>query len=232
MVASREGSRSMPSRWTWDVDGPLDRRATHRRLAWWLDSDHKAKSKAWSWTETSTGIEIGLLDDALVERLLAGAGEAVTQVETVLWENMRRSASRRAWVVEFVSPVTFRRGNRLYPWPSPSAVLGSLRASWREFAAPHIGDITLDLQHDPVVVTAISGASEVERFVLHERPDSSGKKVPVMVTAGGFRGRVTYAVDGGCDPDTIESLMTLMPFAGIGAHTTRGFGGGRLIRSV
>ncbi len=218
----------MPSLWEMPVPGGvLDRRRLHGLLASWLDSDHRADRKAWSWKATTTGIEIGVLDDKVVERLLAGAGRRVRQVAAVAWSEVAAGPGR-AWAVEFVSPVTFRRGNRLLPWPSPSAVLGSLRADWRRFAAPHAGDLEVDLALDPVVVTDVRGASEVERFVLHERPDASGKRVPVQVTVGGFRGRVTYAVEDPGLRDAVGKLLAIAPYAGVGAHTTRGFGGVRV----
>jgi CRISPR-associated endoribonuclease Cas6 len=218
----------MPSLWEMPVPGgALDRRRLHGLLASWLDTEHRADRKAWSWKAMSTGIEIGVLDDGLVGRLLAGAGSRVRQVAAVPWSDVA-SGSGREWAVEFVSPVTFRRGNRLLPWPSPSAVLGSLRADWRRFGAPHAGDLEVDLALDPVVVTEVTGASEVERFVLHERPDATGKRVPVQVTVGGFRGRVTYAVESPGLRDAVGKLLAIAPYAGVGAHTTRGFGGVRV----
>ncbi|MGV9366606.1 CRISPR system precrRNA processing endoribonuclease RAMP protein Cas6 [Amycolatopsis sp. NPDC003731] len=218
----------MPSLWEMPVPGGvIDRRQLHGLLASCLDTDHHADRKGWSWKATTTGIEIGVLDDGLVGRLLTGAGRRVRQVAAVAWSDVA-GGSGRAWAVEFVSPVTFRRGNRLLPWPSPSAVLGSLRADWRRFAAPHAGDLEVDLAFDPVVVTEVRGASEVERFVLHERPDAAGKRVPVQVTVGGFRGRVTYAVEDPGLRDAVGKLLAIAPYAGVGAHTTRGFGGVRL----
>jgi CRISPR/Cas system endoribonuclease Cas6 (RAMP superfamily) len=107
-------------------------------------------------------------------------------------------------------------------------VLGSLRADWRQFAAPHIGDLTLDLSLDPVIVTHLSGASEVTRLVLHERPTPDGSRAPVAVTVGGFVGTVTYTLDGPDDPAAVASLFALARYSGVGAHTTRGFGGLRL----
>jgi CRISPR-associated endoribonuclease Cas6 len=217
----------MPSLWRLPLpDGGVDRRQVHRRLASWLDVDHHASRKPWSWKATDSGIEIGLLDDGLADRLAQRAGRDLTRLSAVPWHVPTLSKSPE-WTVEFVSPVAFRRGNRLVPWPSPSAVFGSLRADWRAFAAPHAGDVDLDLSVDPVIVTAIEGASVVERFVLHDRPNVAGG-VPVRVTVGGFRGRVTYAVDGPLGATAVASLLAIAPYAGVGAHTTRGFGGVRL----
>ena len=39
-----------------------------------------------------------------------------------------------------------------------------------------------------------------------------------------------YAVDGGvADPQVIDALVALAPFSGVGAYTTRGFGGVRAL---
>ncbi|MGQ0841592.1 CRISPR system precrRNA processing endoribonuclease RAMP protein Cas6 [Actinokineospora sp.] len=222
----------MPSLWRLRLplpdNGCVDRRGVHRMLSRWLDVDHHAQRKPWSWTTTGAGLEIGLVDDSLVARLTRHAGRDLTQVATAPWAQLAAAHLGREWTVEFVSPVTFRRGNRLVPWPSPSAVLGSLRADWRRFAAPHVGDVIIDLSKEPVIVTSFRGASEVERVVLHERPNAAGERVPVQATVGGFLGSLTYTIDGEVDAGAVGSLMALAPFSGVGAHTTRGFGGTRV----
>jgi len=231
----------MPSRWRWTLRDQTQpqRRVLHATLSRWLDTDHHAKAKPWSWSmrPTSDGhvIDIGLVDDALAEPLMTGfehyrrhgrgqaSAASLAQIEAVTWERLARGAAARAWTVRFASPVTFRRGDRFLPWPAPSSVFGSLRATWRQFAAPVVGDVQLDLTLDPIVVTAVDGASVVEKVVLRDPPPGSGD--PVAVTVGGFLGRVHYAVDGPVDPTTVDSLVRLAPFAGVGAYTTRGFGG-------
>ena len=50
------------------------------------------------------------------------------------------------------------------------------------------------------------------------------------VLVGGFVGTVRYAVDGSvADPQVIDALVALAPFSGVGAYTTRGFGGVRTL---
>ncbi|HEU0087525.1 MAG TPA: CRISPR-associated endoribonuclease Cas6 [Pseudonocardiaceae bacterium] len=194
-------------------------------LSRWLDSTHHAQRKPWSWVAQTPGREllIGLLDDRLAELLCSGAGAtgaAVRQVAAASWSELRNGQSRDAWCLEFISPVTFRRGNRFLPWPSPSAVFGSLRSSWRSFGAPVVGDLELDLQFDPLVVTALCGASRTERVTVHKQES---------VLVGGFVGTVRYTLDGAADPQVIDTLVRLAPFSGVGAYTTRGFGGVRLL---
>lgn len=217
----------MPSLWgcRWNGAADLDRSAVHRTLSRWLDGDHHAQRKPWSWTDASDReLLIGLLDDRLTDRLRSGADATnmpVRQVAATSWSELRSGRARDCWQLEFTSPVTFRRGNRFLPWPSPSAVFGSLRAAWRHFGAPAVGDLELDLRLDPLVVTAVCGASRTERVTVHEQ---------ASVLVGGFVGTVRYAVDGGvADPQVIDALVALAPFSGVGAYTTRGFGGVRTL---
>ena len=217
----------MPSLWgcRWNGAADLDRSAVHRTLSRWLDGDHHAQRKPWSWTGVSDReLLIGLLDDRLTDRLRSGADATnmpVRQVAATSWSELRSGRARDCWQLEFTSPVTFRRGNRFLPWPSPSAVFGSLRAAWRHFGAPAVGDLELDLRLDPLVVTTVCGASRTERVTVHEQ---------ASVLVGGFVGTVRYAVDGGvADPQVIDALVALAPFSGVGAYTTRGFGGVRTL---
>ena len=217
----------MPTLWrcSWTASADPDRQTVHRTLSRWLDGDHHAQRKPWSWASAADSPDrellIGLLDDRLAERLLSGADATsmpVAQVAEASWAELRSGPVRDCWQLEFTSPVTFRRGNRFLPWPSPSAVFGSLRAAWRHFAAPEVGDLDLDLRLDPLVVNALSGASRTERVGVHKQ-DS--------VLVGGFVGTVRYAIDGAADPQIVDTLVRLAPFSGVGAYTTRGFGGVR-----
>lgn len=219
----------MPSLWCCRWPGPAapDRQVVHRALSRWFDDDHHASRKPWSWAygpdAARPELLIGLLDEQLVQRLRDGAGAvsaSVEQVVAVSWAELRTGGGRGEWCVRFVSPVTFRRGNRFVPWPSPAAVFGSLRAVWRQFGAPHAGDVELDLRLDPLVVTAISGASRTERVTVHQH-DS--------VLVGGFVGTVRYTTDGAVDARSVDALARLAPFSGVGSYTTRGFGATRVL---
>jgi CRISPR-associated endoribonuclease Cas6 len=232
----------MPTLWQWqltDHAAAPDRRAMHALLCRWLDTDHKAADKPWRWSlvkhRNGSAIEIGLLADDLVDRLLAahaalshGRGSVFTaalpQVAATAWADLAQdrlhSRDEQEWSFRFTSPVAFRRGGRFLPWPAPAPVFGSLRRSWRTFAAPHVGDLNLDLSLDPLVVTAIDGTSAVEQVVL---------KDGVSVHVGGFLGRVRYTVDGRVDTAALAQLVRLAPFCGVGSYTTRGFGAVRVL---
>lgn len=233
----------MPAIWSLPLTGghSVDRRGVHALLSEWLDTDHHASSKPWSWSASGGELRVGVFDDRLSERLherfdvyrrsrtgragveLAGS---LRQVAGAPWDALRSATAHREWRVDFTTAVTFRRGRRFVPWPSPSAVFGSLRATWRTFAAPHVGDLELDLALDPLVVTSVRGATVVEQVALrdHRTPGRAVTRLPVS----GFIGAVGYAIDGAVDPSAVGALARLAPFCGVGAYTTRGFGAVRV----
>jgi CRISPR-associated endoribonuclease Cas6 len=233
----------MPSLWRLPVQAGTERRVVHAVLARWLDTDHHADRKPWSWRWASTdpepAIEIGLVDDTLADRLVSGsdrhragsgasklvASGPVAQLAATTWQRLAATPPRADWTLDYVSPVSFRRGTRFQPWPAPAPVFGSLRAAWRSFGAPHTGDLTVDLKADPLIVTAVAGASRTERVTLRV-PGPARQSAQVTVT--GFVGRVRYTADGPIDQAAVSALVALAPYAGVGAYTTRGFGGTRL----
>lgn len=66
----------MPSIWRYRLtdNDPPDRRLTHRLLSQWLDIDHHAMEKPWSWSThhapTGPVLDIALLNDGLTAPLL------------------------------------------------------------------------------------------------------------------------------------------------------------------
>jgi hypothetical protein len=61
-----------------------------------------------------------------------------------------------------------------------------MSATWRTFAAPHVGDLELD----PVIVTGVRGRSVTERVALRDR--RSATCATLQVPVDGFLGNVTY----------------------------------------
>lgn len=230
---------AVPSRWEVGLPG-VDAAAV--RLEWvhavvssWFDGeggvDHAAKMKPYAVSparsaEGGAAVEVGLLDDTLASRLLSRAaggvavrlGQSVVrlrsgprQVAAVRWADLARPTPARAWCLRFVTPVTFRRGDKFTPWPDPSAVLGGLRARWRAFAPAELPALELDMSTGPVWVTDVDGASEVARV--------DGR------TVCGFVGLLRLECDAsGQTASAVDSLVRLVPFSGVGAYTTRGFG--------
>ena len=227
----------MPSRWEIPLPGadPAGIRVEHLHAAisTWFDDDddqHHRPIKPYSVSPprpSANGVvvEIGLLDDALEARLQSTAGPGsrirlgrqsltiptgVQQVATVPWDDLSVAHGAHAWCLRFVTPLTFRRGNRFTPLPAPTPILGSLRRSWNAFAPPELA-VSLDLSSDPVWVTDIDGHNEVMNV--------NGR------TVSGFLGRLRMEGEAGADyVHAVSRIVTLAPFAGVGAYTTRCFG--------
>ncbi|BCB74579.1 CRISPR-associated endoribonuclease Cas6 [Phytohabitans flavus] len=231
----------MPSRWRLLLPGidPATVRLEHLHAVvcrWLDDSDeaHRAQTKPYSVSPPiaatgGTAVEIGLLTEPPADRLCqqAQAGTRVRlgsswstlhtapqQVTAESWQalaDISDTNGDQAWCLRFLTPTTFRRGNSFTPAPTLPAILGSLRRSWRDFAPPDLPPLVLDLSADPVWLTDIDVASQTVR--VNDRVIS------------GFTGRLRFV----CDTDSqaaasVERLVRLAAYAGIGAHTTRGFG--------
>jgi len=228
----------MPSRWRITlpgIDPALVRlEHVHAVVSRWFDADdtaHQAKAKPYSVTPAAadpsgTAIEVGLLDDTLPDRLHTVAAPGVVvrlgsqharlthppaQVAAVTWQQLATGGTGTdAWCLRMLTPTTFRRGDAFTPWPAPKAILGSLRAAWRQAPADVLA-LKLDLASDPVWVTDLDGANEVVK--VNNR------------TVSGFVGRIRFTCDAGPDVcAAVDRLVRLAPYAGVGAYTTRGFG--------
>lgn len=227
----------MPSRWELtipDLD-PASIRLEHLHAvaSSWFDQpgQHHAHSKPYAISPPSdstrgTIVEIGLIEDHLTNRLLTHTGRGTRirlgrstttltkppqQIAAVPWSELAAPRVTSAWRLTFVTPLTFRRGNKFTPFPSPKAILGGLRANWSTHAPPELRDITLDLATDPVWVSDIDGHNEVVTV--------NGR------TVSGFIGTMRMESDADYPTtETIDRLFRLAPFSGCGGYTTRGFG--------
>ncbi|GLI00900.1 CRISPR system precrRNA processing endoribonuclease RAMP protein Cas6 [Phytohabitans aurantiacus] len=230
----------MPSRWLATLPGidPAAVRLEHLHAVactWLDDSDeaHRAKTKPYSISPPieapgGAAIEIGLLTDQAADRFRqrvpAGTrvrlGSAWTTIRTppqpvasTPWAALLAGKDCRAWSLRFLTPTTFRRGNAFTPTPNLSAILGSLRRTWREFAPADLPPLELDLSTDPVWLTDIDVASQTVR--VNDR------------TVSGFTGRLRFVFDTDGESEaaaSVDALVRLAEYAGIGAYTTRGFG--------
>lgn len=235
----------MPQVWTVVTDYGSDELPEPRDLqvqvAHWLDvgdSAHHRQRKPWSASAPRlvggrAAFDVRLVDDdlePLLRRAVEGRRGAVVDLgggptqlalqpasghHRASWEELWDSAtSSRRWSVGFGSPTTFRNKNLYQPVPMPKPVLGHLRRVWREFAPR---EPIVDLQDDPLLVARLEGATRSVEL--------DGR--PVI----GFEGRVVYRAVRADDTlaTMLDRLFRLLPFCGIGAHTTAGFGSAALL---
>jgi CRISPR-associated endoribonuclease Cas6 len=170
-------------------------------------------------------LEVRLLDDRLGDRLLrscrpgtpvrfgrwplAVAGEPEL-LEHADWGALGRGTSERAWLLRVISPATFRSRNRTSPWADPVAVARGLHQRW-QLLHPSTAPDAVDGGARSVWVSDFDGRSEVTRL--------RGQVV------SGFVGRLRYVADGPrAEAEAFSALMGFAAFAGIGSHTTYGFG--------
>jgi CRISPR-associated endoribonuclease Cas6 len=225
----------MPSRWEirlgGDADVAVPVEAPHAVLSRWLDGDHRAPVKPYALCPPRMAgadvviLEVRLLEDGLGHRLRASAptGTKVRlgrhhfrvlaeprSVAWAPWSAYTEWMGARAWTVRFVSPATFRRGDRSSPWPAPQSVVTSLANRWRALR-PDTTPATSWQTHASLWVSDIEGHSEAVLI--------NGRIV------SGFVGSVRYVCDGlDSEAAAVDALLRFATHAGIGAHTAFGFG--------
>jgi CRISPR/Cas system endoribonuclease Cas6 (RAMP superfamily) len=183
-------------------------------------------------------LQVRLLDDGLSERLLA-ATERVRVVRldacqyrimgrprlvsAASWTELRRWSGARAWQVRFVTPVCFRRQNRTSPWPAPESVARGLAERWHRLD-PATAPALPGRGAGAVWVSDIDGHNEVH--LLTRRSRSDGRRDLRQEVVSGFVGRIRYVCHQGTDAEAagFDALMAFAAFAGVGSHTTAGFG--------
>jgi CRISPR-associated endoribonuclease Cas6 len=183
-------------------------------------------------------LQVRLLDDSLADRLSAAivAGARVrlgarhfevTQplalVEQASWQALRHWPGTRAWQLRFVTPACFRHGNRTSPWPAPEAVARGLADRWRRLD-PGTAPPTGAPGPGTIWVSDLDGRNEVQALTRKVRRDGGWQPREEIIS--GYTGRIRYACDQGADDDAaaFHALMSFAAYAGVGAHTTYGFG--------
>lgn len=227
----------MPSVWEITIEAEpsttLNPERIHAIISGWLDEpdEHHTSLKAYS-TRPPTmivsglySIRIGLLDDALINRLStsvqANRGDihlgkmpariiASRLINLWDWDDFAERAEPIEQIrFRFTSPTMFRHGVAHHQRPSPSGLFTPLRRKWERFygKAPHcpIDDDLIRLTRFDVVPTTVR-----------------------------FRGRNWTGVTGAADLDisalreehraALDAITAIVPFSGIGAYTTSGFG--------
>ena len=230
----------MPSRWEVRLPDINPDRVTpeklHAVVSRWLDgtvADHRRNDKkpySVSMAHPTDGgalIEIGVARDELRDQLLACAvpgrrlefdnqstvlDSAPRQIDDIPWSALDSPSAATAWCIRFVTPTTFKRGNRTTPNTSLKPILGSLRKAWGIWAPPDLAPLVLDLTLEPVWLTDVANLNSEVRYV-------KGNVV------SGFTGRMWFACDATAEvAAAVDRLVRLAPYSGVGAHTTHGFG--------
>jgi CRISPR-associated endoribonuclease Cas6 len=125
------------------------------------------------------------------------------------WRALAEPTGANQWELEFVTPVTFRTGNRSSPLTTPSAVLHRLGETWSLWSGMPARDRPRE-RAEAVWVSDIEGRSHTMTLG--------------QLKVSAFVGRVTLRCD---EPDlaaVIDPLLRLAAYAGTGSGTTKGLG--------
>lgn len=127
-------------------------------------------------------------------------------------EQLRIASPTDLLVIEFVSPVVFRRGHDTLAWPEVESVFGSLRYLWETFVGP------------------INVAKEHFMKIEIREIEGTRKRVPLRFGAWGiegYTGRVTYDLRplSAAMRQEITMLARYGQWSGIGWKRAWGLGG-------
>lgn len=188
--------------------------------------------------DSVASLQVRLLDDGLSDRLQAatqrgrvirlGAHEyhvaaAARQVERATWKELRRWSGARAWQIRCVTPACVRRRNRTSPLLAPESVARGLAERWHRLD-PATAPSMPTRGAGPVWVSDIEGNNEVQLLMRWTYRGGQWKIEEEVVS--GFVGRMRYVCDRGTDAEAADfgALIAFALYAGIGSHTTYGFG--------
>lgn len=234
----------MPSRWFVPIIGLDPERVrpdqVHAACTAWFDRstvEHIANEKPYAVSPLTrglrgqVGVEVATLSPEAGERLAAATESGATvrlgnqtrplgQPQLMHGESWAMLASHvedGRWELTFVTPVTFRSGDRSSPLPQPRTILQGLSRAWRAWSdtpLPAIDDVLgavwvcdLDLRSAtlPLRVRRRDGARQ-------------------GVTLSGSLGSLVLRCD---DPETaaaVGPLIRLAAYAGVGSMTLKGLG--------
>lgn len=227
----------MPARFWVPLDGvrpPVPGEYLHAAISRWFDEgegeepdSHHAVVKPYTISPVAAqgcehGVEVSVLSRSAAQRLLARTAQgcrirlgtetvrcgSARLISSIAWQALQQPRQHR-WTLTFLTPTTFRTGNRSTPLPTPSVVLRAPTEAWARFSA--LPPLVLSPQDaSQVWVSALSITSSA--LQVNGRP----------VT--GVLGDITYRCDDTAVAATVGPLFRLAPYCGVGSFRGKGFG--------
>ncbi|MEO2083122.1 MAG: CRISPR-associated endoribonuclease Cas6 [Desulfurobacteriaceae bacterium] len=143
--------------------------------------------------------------------------QSVRGLEVVTYEELLDSEAEKDYVVEFLTPTAFKKGDFDYPLPDPYLLIKSLINRWN-YWSPF--KFTIEEQKKLCRSLAVSGCwirtKKVELF----------QETKLL----GFTGRVFFFCRDSDVRSKVNALLRFAEFAGVGRKTTMGFGKVRCLR--
>lgn len=235
----------MPEIWFLPLDVPMPTKAEHLHaaLSAWFDTEtpdapdrHHDNTKPYTISPPTQhrgrwGVEVSTVTPEASWRLTSAAtagkpirlghrqvrvGHPEVLVRASWWDLTTRKTIGR-WVVDFMSPTTFRSGQRASPLPTPPVMLRGPIESWAAYSGlPPLLDDTRRLRE-----------LWVSRVDL-ETVSMSLRKISWPAVLG----RIEVRSDDPSLSSMVEPLFALAPFCGVGSFRGKGFGVVRLARAA
>ncbi len=233
----------MPSRWFVPVPGVDPHRVrleyVHAAFSRWFDQttdEHAANEKPYALSPVTRdeqghpGVEIATLTEQATKQLHAAtAGASIrlgNQIRPVgtprlmfteSWAELAQNVDDVRWHLEFLTPTTFRSGDRSSPLPRVETVLDGLARAWRLWSG-----ITMEIPQSSAAAVWVS--------------DLNLSNLPVEVRMRGHNGRPRTVVLSGClgtltlrsqAPEMaamVGPLLRSAAYIGVGGMTAKGLG--------
>lgn len=234
----------MPSRWFVPIPGIDPQRVklefVHAAFSRWFDQtpqDHAANDKPYVVSPLTdhhgkTGVEIATLTDDAERRLWQGIGRGdpirlgnqlrrvgqPTRLYADSWEALEEDRGEHRWSLDFLTPTTFRTGNRSTPLPAVAPIMTALSRSWEQWS----GRATRG--YDPRVdtdlwVSDLDLRSTVLRLSIRGR---NGQAQPITFSC--CLGRLVLRCDHPSTAVRLAPLVRLAAYAGVGSMRGKGLG--------
>ena len=165
-----------------------------------------------------TKLKIGRATMSLEEIVVDGRWETGIVIEDLLISQGLFYKNIQSITFDFLTPTTFHRGNKDYPFPLPELIFGSLSRKWQDTSMP--------MNIDPDMMREISWNVKPLKWHGHSIRGYIAKNQGIT----GFVGSYTYSLeeiqrDLRC---IFLILAQYAEFAGVGRLTAQGFGRTRI----
>jgi CRISPR-associated endoribonuclease Cas6 len=137
------------------------------------------------------------------------------------WRDLARDGGDRQWRLDFLTPVTFRSGDRSSPLPSVATVVDGLARAWRTWCED---PLVRDLPVDPRGQRALWVSDLDLRSSVTELKVGGVRGRGRVVHLSGAMGSMTLRVEDEVGAAWAGPLLRLAPFCGVGSMRAKGFG--------
>ena len=145
------------------------------------------------------------------------------------WADLVKANRKSRWTLEFLTPTTFRNGNRSSPLPCLTTILTGLACSWNTWSK--LPPLLTAPRWDTVWVSDLDLRSTLLTITRLKVDQSTGTSSRIPTQLSGVLGTMTVRCDDTPTAAMIDPLFALAPYAGVGSMRSTGLGQTRLFLS-